>query len=144
MQIGIRIYYEISTGNPIQKTEERQGTVVETTYAQDSESYYPLFGRDPSTVGVIQLSFGQYAQDFAECNGYKVDISGAEPTLVFSYPIPGEPEAPPVYQPPLSEEVAALKVDNAHLTTRLTKAEADSADTTSALLDLYELVFPPA
>jgi len=59
----------------------------------------------PETVGVIQLEYGQYTQDFRECSGYHVDISGEEPTLVFSYPDPNQPEKPQVFQLPLSEQI---------------------------------------
>jgi len=68
MQIGRKIYYEKSTGNVILDTGEREGSVVETTTAQDFASYVVLSQRVPETVGVIQLvyckdreKFGVYA-----------------------------------------------------------------------------------
>jgi hypothetical protein len=108
MQIGRRIYYELSTGNVIQDTGERSGSVTETTSEQDFAAYVSLAERVPGTVGVIQLAYGQNAQDFAQCLGYTVDISGT-PTLVFSYPDPNSPTDPPVYVKPLSEEISNLK-----------------------------------
>ncbi|XID92492.1 hypothetical protein ACF3MZ_29190 [Paenibacillaceae bacterium WGS1546] len=113
MQIGRRIYYEIATGNIIQNTGERSGNVVETTIEQDFATYSALAGRVPSTVGCMQLEYGEYAQDFAECNGYRVDVSGETPSLLFSYPDPEAPEEPPVYRKPLSEEVAEVKAQQA-------------------------------
>lgn len=113
MQIGRRIYYELSTGNIILDTGERQGAVVPTTIEQDFQTYRALAERVPETVGVLELEFGQYAQDFAECSGYRVDVSGETPVLVFSYPDPNDPEAPPVYRKPLSEEINDLKAQNA-------------------------------
>lgn len=113
MQIGRRIYYELSTGNIILDTGERQGAVVPTTIEQDFQTYRALAERVPETVGVLELEFGQYAQDFAECSGYRVDVSGETPVMVFSYPDPNDPEAPPVYRKPLSEEVDELKAQNA-------------------------------
>jgi hypothetical protein len=115
MQIGRKIYYELSTGNVIQDTGERQGSVVETTQEQDFEAYVSLAERVPSTVGCIQIDFGQYVQDFMECNGYRVDISGASPTLVFSYPDPSVPDVPPVYKAPLTTQVEELKSQNADI-----------------------------
>jgi len=112
MQIGRRIYYDKQTGNVILDTGERQGAVVPTTIEQDFATYAALAQRVPETVGVLELEFGQYAQDFAACNGYRVDLSGETPTLVFSYPDPADPEAPPVYQKPLSEQIAELREEN--------------------------------
>ena len=127
MQIGRRIYYEIATGNVILDTGERQGAVVPTTIEQDFQTYAALAQRVPDTVGVLELEFGQYAEDFAACNGYRVDLSGETPKLVFSYPDPNQPpEAPPVYQKPLSEQIAELREEN------LTIMEA--------VAELYEMV----
>lgn len=109
MNIGRRIYYDKATGNVIVDTGERSGHVVPTTVEQDFRSYAALAERVPETVGVLELEYGQFAEDFAACNGYRVDVSGETPTLVFSYPDPSNPEAPPVYRKPLSEEVAELK-----------------------------------
>lgn len=133
MQIGKRIYYDLATGNVIVDTGERSGSVVETTVEQDFESYAALAERLPSTVGCLQLEYGDYAQDFAECNGYRVDVSGETPSLLFSYPDPAEPGAPPVYRKPLSEEVSALR-------TRLAAAEQAAADNSLAQQELLELL----
>ncbi|MBO9597920.1 MAG: hypothetical protein J7559_08910 [Cohnella sp.] len=106
MNIGQRIYYDLPTGNVLVNTGERTGNVVETTTEQDFESYIALKDRVPSTVGCLQLEYGEYEQDFAACNGYKVDVSGKIPSLLFSYPDPANPESPPVYEPPFSIKVA--------------------------------------
>jgi hypothetical protein len=107
MKIGRKIYYDKLTGNVILDTGERFGAVVETTIEQDFQAYRALSERNPETVDWIQLEYGQYAQDFATCNGYRVNPETLE--LEFSYPDPNEPEAPPVYRKPLSEEIAELK-----------------------------------
>jgi len=102
MQIGRRIYYDKFTGNVLVDTGERQGDVVETTIEQDFEVYKALSERNPETVGMIQLEFGQYAQDFRECNGFRVNLEELE----FSYPEPNNPDPKePVYQPPLSDMI---------------------------------------
>lgn len=119
MNIGRRIYYDKATGNVILDTGERSGSVVETTIEQDFAAYVALAERVPETVGWIQLEYGQFSQDFASCSGYAVDVSGPEPELVFSYTDPEDPEAPPVYQKPLSEEVAEVKQAIAELTNLL-------------------------
>lgn len=118
-QIGRKIYYDKSTGNVILDTGEMMGAVIETTIEQDFETYQALKERVRDTVGVIQLEYGQYAADFAECNGYRVNPETLE--LEFSYPDPNttEPQEP-VYQKPLSEELKETKQAIAELTLLLT------------------------
>jgi hypothetical protein len=111
MQIGRRIYYEKSTGNVILDTEERSGNVRETTVDEDFENYVVLAQRVRETVGYIELEYGQYAEDFAVCNGYRVNPETLE--IEFSYPDPNDPEPTPVYRRPLTEEVEFLQKQNA-------------------------------
>jgi hypothetical protein len=113
MQIGRKIYWELATGNVIQDTGEREGSVIETTVEQDFEAYAILAERVPSTVGFIQLEFGELSQDFRECNGYKVNLTTG--LLEFSYPDPSDPQAPPAYQTPLTTQVEELKSQNAEI-----------------------------
>lgn len=113
MQIGRKIYFDKITGNVIVDKGEMQSDVRETTQAEDFVSYVALAERVPETVGVVQLEYGQYDQDFAECNGYRVNITTK--TLEFSYPDPSIPVEEPVYQKPLTEQILELetKTDNA-------------------------------
>lgn len=107
-QIGRKIYFEIATGNVLVDTGERQGSVVPTTIEQDIQTYKTLSELNRDTFDVIELEYGQYAQDFAECNGYRVNPETKE--LEFSYPDPNEEEPQePVYQEPLSEQVNKLE-----------------------------------
>jgi len=113
MRVGRRIYYD-AVGNVLVDTGERQGNVRETTLEEDFQVFVALSERNPETVGVVQLEYGQYTQDFAACNGYRVNPATLE--LEFSYPDPSQPEPQePVYQKPLSEEVADLKQSIAEL-----------------------------
>ena len=96
MRINRKIYYELSTGNVIQEINEREGSVVETTLDQDFESYASLNARVKSTVGVIQLSYGQYADKFGV---YYYNIVGG--AIVW-----GELIVPP---PPEKTEIEKLK-----------------------------------
>lgn len=108
MEIGRRIYFCKLTGNVLVTTGEYKGVVVPTTIEQDIQMYKELSERNPESFDVIELEFGQYAQDFAECNGYRVNPETKE--IEFSYPDPDDPEPQePVYQKPLSEEVKVLK-----------------------------------
>nr|WP_246439600.1 hypothetical protein [Bacillus benzoevorans] len=88
-------------------TGERQGAVVPTTVDQDIAVYTVLSERNRETFDVIELAYGQFAQDFASCSGYRVNPETK--TLEYSYPDPGVPEAEPVFQAPLSEQVNDLK-----------------------------------
>lgn len=110
MNIGRRIYYDQLSGNVLVDTGERAGDVIEMTVEQDIEVYRALSERNRDTFDVLELEYGQYAQDFAECNGYRVNPETKE--LEFSYPDPNEPTAPPVYQKALSEQLAELKAEN--------------------------------
>ncbi|MED4359478.1 hypothetical protein [Geobacillus stearothermophilus] len=114
-KIGRKIYYDKTTGNVILDTGEMAGAVIETTIDQAFETYQALKERVRDTVGVIQLEFGQYAQDFAECNGFRVNPQTLE--LEFSYPDPNatEPQEP-VYQKPLTEQLKETRQAVAELT----------------------------
>ena len=114
-QIGRKIYYDLSTGNVLVDTGERSGFVVPTTVEQDIATYKALSERNRETFDYIELEYGQYAQDFQECNGYRVNPETKQ--LEFSYPDPNDPDPQePVYQKPLSEEVAETKQAIAELT----------------------------
>lgn len=110
MKIGRKIFYDKNTGEVIVNTGERQGSVIPTTIEQDITVYKSLSERNRNTFDYVQLEYGQYAQDFMECNGYHVDVSTKE--ILFSYPNPNETENEPVYQKPLSEEIIAIKKEN--------------------------------
>lgn len=106
--LGKRFYFEKITGNIILEIGERIGSWVETTVEQDFQTYKELAERVDDTVDMIQLEYGQYAQDFTECNGYKVNPETL--AIEFSYPEPSDPEPQePVYQKPLSAQTAELE-----------------------------------
>ncbi|WP_340005176.1 hypothetical protein MHH52_25745 [Paenibacillus sp. FSL K6-0276] len=114
MEIGMKIYYDKYTGNVLVNTGERSGDVVESTQEYDFEVYKALAERVPETIGVIALEYGEYAQDFRECSGYKVDVKTGK--LKFSYPDPNEtPEQLKElqYVEPLTEQMESLKQSQA-------------------------------
>lgn len=114
MRIGSKIYFDKLTGNKILKTNELNEGGLQTTVDYDISVFTSLSERNRETFDVLELPFGAYAQDFAESNGYRVNV--ATKTLEFSYPDPNTPEASPVFQRPLTEEITGL-------TTRLTETE---------------------
>ncbi|MNB67239.1 hypothetical protein D3C81_309240 [compost metagenome] len=136
MEIGRKIYYEKNTGNVIVDTGERSGMVVETTIEQDFELFTALAERVHETVGVLQLEYGQFSEDFAQSNGFRVNLETGK--LEFSYRgnQPTDPEESPVYQAPLTQRVATLEEDNAALLLELAQVQArqDQADADNAAL----------
>lgn len=108
-QIGRRIYFDKISGEIILNVHERIGFVIPTTIEQDIQTYKTLSERNRDTFDYIELEYGQYAQDFAECNGYRINVD--DKTIEFSYPDDNEEPIEPVYQAPLSEQVEGLKKD---------------------------------
>lgn len=123
--VGRKLFYDIVTGDVIIDTRERKGTFIPLTVEEEIVRYKELSERNRDTFGVVELEYGAYAQDFAECSGYKVN-PGTE-TILFSYPVPGEPETPPVFEAPLSVQVQALK--------------AEVTETNGMILELSEFIF---
>ena len=107
MKIGQRIYFDRFTGKVIVEIGERSGAIKKSTIEQDIQVYKALSERNRETFDYIELEYGQYAQDFMECNGYRVNPETK--TLEFSYPDPNEAEEQQPYQAPLSEEAKELK-----------------------------------
>lgn len=112
MNIRRKIYYDKATGNVILHLREQRNVfgVIETTFEQDVTTFIELSSRNVETIGWIVLEVGQYAQDFVECTGFRVDPSTER--LEFSYPDPHAPEADPVYQQPLTDQVEVLKKES--------------------------------
>lgn len=79
----------------------------ETSIEKDIQDFKVLSERNRETFDVIELDYGAYAQDFAECIGYRVNPETK--TLEFSYPDPNAPEEPQPFVKPLSEQVKTLE-----------------------------------
>lgn len=99
------IFYDNVTGDVIIE-ESRKDNIP--SVERVIEIYPKLNERKRESYDVLILGYSDYAQDFAECNGYRVNVETKE--LEFSYPNPNE-ERPnePVYQKPLSEQVKETK-----------------------------------
>lgn len=114
MEIGRKIYYDKNTGVVVQHIPEASGPwIIETSREKDFIDFPSLSERNPDTVGLLQLEYGQYAEDFAETSGFRVNPDTL--SLEFAYPDPNNPEQPPIYQPPLTAQVAELKAETAAL-----------------------------
>ena len=103
--IGHKIYYELSTGDVVLITPEKHSiNAINTTKEQDFQMYDVLAARNPDTVGVIQLEYGQYQAEFQSARSVKVNPETKE--ILFEYP---------VYQPPLITQIEQLKAENENL-----------------------------
>ncbi|GAB6927037.1 hypothetical protein JCM10914A_10200 [Paenibacillus sp. JCM 10914] len=109
-ELGRKLYYQPSTGNVVFTRGEMTGHVIESTKEQDFASYSKLADYNPNTIGVVQLEHGQYAEEFAACNGYRVNPGTGE--IQFLYPDLNDPEEPPTFRKPLSIEVDELRQEN--------------------------------
>ncbi|MDQ0195811.1 hypothetical protein [Paenibacillus wynnii] len=143
MNIGRNIYFDKEVGIIIQDTGERSGNVVETTLDQDFEVYVNLAERVRNTVDVIELEYGDYAQDFQ--TGQLKGIDPVTKELLFSYPDPQTPGEVTPPQPALSEKVKTLESDvlNTQMAfadtfEQLLSAQAETTSMQLALVDVYE------
>lgn len=146
MKIGRRIYYDLSTGNVLLNTGERQGGVRPTTVEEDIQVYSVLSERNRDSFDVIELPFGAYSQDFAVSNDYRVNPETKQ--IEFRYPDPnGEEPTEPVYQKSLSKELEDLKTENEllkasvlEMTTYAAEQDSRLATQEQAMLELTTLI----
>lgn len=99
-----RVFFDKTTGDVFFEVNMQSDYPLEN----DILSFNPLRERHSSTFDVVELEFDQYAQDFIECVGYRVNVETK--TLEFSYPDPNEPNLEQPYQAPLSEKVKKLEL----------------------------------
>ncbi|MDT0160255.1 hypothetical protein [Bacillus sp. AG4(2022)] len=123
-KIGRKIFYDIASGNVLIETGECEGNVIPTTVEQDIATYTTLSERNRESFDVVELSYGDYAEDFKEGKLIGVDLENKTP--MFSYPNPEDPDSPIVPQKPLSVKVQELEIAQ--------------SQTNTSLLELMELV----
>ena len=108
MKVGRKIYYELQTGDVVLVVPEKFSG-IQTTKEQDFAMYETLSIRNPETVGVIQLEYGQYSSDFQTCSAVRVDV--ATGNLLFNYPVFEQPLSVTVAQnQTLNQQVADLEM----------------------------------
>lgn len=126
MPVGRKLYYELATGNVILITTEKHGeNAINTTKEQDFQMYDVLAARNPESVGVIQLEYGQYRAEFQSCRSVKVDPETKE--LLFEYPR---------FDPPLITQVDNLKADNQNLRIENERLKERVKELENALLEM--------
>lgn len=105
--LGKRIYYLKVDGRVILDTGEAEGWVNPTTTEDDWIIYSELSKYNKSEVDFMELQFGEFKTEFAECTSYRVNIETK--TLEFDYtPVPPAPEVP--VKPSLHERVDDLEL----------------------------------
>lgn len=105
--IGKRIYYLKVDGRVILDTGEAEGWVNPTTSDDDWRIYTELSKYNKSEVDYIELQFGEFKTEFAECTSYRVNVDTKQ--LEFDYtPVPEPPEVP--VKPSLHERVEDLEL----------------------------------
>ena len=105
--LGKRIYFLKVDGRVVLDTGEAEGWVNPTTTEQDWEIYTELQKYNKSEVDYIELQFGEFKTEFAECTSYRVNVDSKQ--LEFDYtPIPPSPEVP--VAPSLHERVDNLEL----------------------------------
>ncbi|WP_254438482.1 hypothetical protein [Paenibacillus sp. DCT19] len=109
-KIGMKVYYDIQSGNVIVITPESSGVAIETTKEQDFNLYQALADKVPKTVGVVQLEHGAYIMDIVR-GGFieRIDPGTLEP--LFSYPSEAD-EEPPQSAVSFTSQIAELAADN--------------------------------
>lgn len=113
MEIGKRIFFDKVTGEVILEIQPQNGIIA--SVERNIEQFKVLSERNRDTFDVLDLPYGAYAEDFAQCNGYRVNPETLE--LEFSYPDPNatEPQES-VYQKPLTEQLKETQQAVAELT----------------------------
>lgn len=114
---GRRIYADKTTGVILSHTGDLKvlDDFERPSIESDFQAFYNLIGRDPESVIILELEPGQYAEEFATCDGFRVNPETQK--LEFSYPDPNNPEPEePVHQRPLTDQVEELKQAVAELT----------------------------
>src|SRR5690625_4236601 len=85
-------------------TGERSGSVLPTTVDDDFQTYTVLQNRVRESVGVLELEYGKYREDFEVCTGYRVNIETEQ--IEFTYGDgEGDGEEEFFHSVPLSERV---------------------------------------
>lgn len=108
--LGKRIYYLKVDGCVILDTGEAEGWVNPTTSEDDWRIYSELSKYNKSEVDYIELQFGEFKTEFAECTSYRVNVDTKQ--LEFDYtPVPPSPEIP--HTPTIYERLDALEQVNA-------------------------------
>lgn len=125
--IGKRIFFLKENGTVIFKVGEMEGWVIEPEKdfdkaLEEAYKYYAELSKyNKEVVDFIDLEYGEYKTEFAECTSFKIDVATRKP--IFEYgekPNPPEvPQAPTIHERMETQEKANkaqddLILDNAY------------------------------
>ncbi|MDH6674670.1 uncharacterized protein YceH (UPF0502 family) [Paenibacillus sp. LBL] len=135
ISIGERIFYERATGIVLVTTPSYFGDVAPMTIDEYIQIYPVLRERDRNSFDVLEVEYGQYEEDFMTARSWRVNLETK--SLEFSYPDPNDPEAPPVFQQPLTEQVKALEAENAELKKLIEQTDRENKN---AIFEIYTMI----
>lgn len=146
MKIGRKLYYDKATGQAILLTEEQNSQwAEESTMEQDFARYRELMGRNPETVAVLQLEYGQYRGDFEKATSFWVNPQTKEVEFEL-------PEAFQSHEATINElrtakanleaENSQLKTEVADLKAKNAKLEEDITNAQVAIAEIFETAAP--
>lgn len=138
-----KLYYDKVTGEIIWNVSYNQE--IDVDFDRDYDTVGVLNERRKDSLALIVLKDGEFAGDFAESNGVRVNIETGK--LEFSLPDPNEPELPPLYVTPLSTRVDIIEAESfnnmmaiAEVFEESMKNESENLDTMLAVSELYEII----
>ena len=103
--IGKKIYYELTTGNVVLTIPERHNeNAVNTTIEQDFIMFDVLQARNPSLIGVKQMEYREFQNDFDMANSFMIDVTNDR--VLFQYH---------VFENSQADDTKALKTENEFL-----------------------------
>lgn len=108
---------------------------VETSFDEDYEKYPALLARTKESLRLTIFQEGEYEQDFRATPWVRINPETETPE--FHYPNPNEPEAPPVFQQPLTEQVKALEAENAELKKLIEQTDRENKN---AIFEIYTMI----
>ena len=110
--IGKRIFFLKENGTVILEVGEMEGWVIEPEKdfdkaLEEAYKYYEELSKyNKEVVDFIDLEYGEYKTEFAECTSFKIDVATRKP--IFEYgEKPNPPEIPQA--PTLHERVGKLE-----------------------------------
>ena len=125
--VGKRIFFLKENGTVIFEVGEMEGWVIEPEKdfdkaLEEAYKYYAELSKyNKEVVDFIDLEYGEYKTEFAECTSFKIDVATRKP--IFKYgekPNPPEvPQAPTIHERMETQEKANkaqddLILDNAY------------------------------
>jgi len=109
MPIGRKLYYDKNTGDVVLHIPEKHHEdAVDTTKAQDFETYSVLQNRNPDVINVLKIPYGENRGDFEKAKSIKVNTDTKE--VIFDFPI---------FEQAHGAQIRTLKAENENKTKEL-------------------------